>query len=393
LSSILRAVRVDEDESMPVYDLIATSTFGLESVVAEELRRLGYADLTVENGRVCFKGGARDIARCNLWLRCADRLLLRMADFVATDFGQLFDRTVEVPWSDFIPENGKMHVVGKSVRSALFSVSDCQSIVKKAVVEAMKKKYRRGWFDESGPTYKIEVALLKDRVTLTVDTTGAGLHKRGYRKEAGEAPIKETLAAALVQLSRWEPSRILADPFCGSGTIPIEAALIGRNMAPGMNRSFAAEAWPQIPRKVWAEVRDEARASVSKVPVRILASDADSAILKIGSKNARYAGVADCVTFRQLPAGDFSSDEKFGCIVCNPPYGERIGEEKQVEELYRSLGQLDARLDGWSLFILSAHPHFERLFGRRADKRRKLYNGRIECCFYQYLGPLPRKAR
>jgi putative N6-adenine-specific DNA methylase len=393
LSGILKVVSIERDGIMPLYDLIATSTFGLESVVAEELRRLGYTGLTIENGRVSFRGDERDIARCNVWLRTADRLLVRMGDFVATDFGQLFDRTLEVPWQEFIPENGKMHVVGKSIRSTLFSVPDCQSIVKKAIVEAMKRKYHRGWFDESGPTYKIEVGLLKDHVTLTIDTTGAGLHKRGYRKEAGEAPIKETLAAALVLLSRWDPSRALADPFCGSGTIPTEAALIGKNMAPGMNRSFAAEEWPQIPRRVWAEVKDEARARVLSVPVRVLASDADGTILGIARKNARSAGVADCVTFRQLPVGNFSSEEKFGCIVCNPPYGERIGQAEQVEELYSSLGQLYARLDDWSMFVLSAHPLFERFFGSRPDRKRKLYNGRIECCFYQYFGPLPRKAR
>ena len=377
-----------------MYDLIATSTFGLESVVADELKLLGYTDLIVENGKVSFRGDARAIAHCNVCLRTADRLLIRMAEFVATDFGQLFDRTVEVAWEELIPENGRMHVVGKSVRSTLFSVPDCQSIVKKAVVEAMKRKHHRGWFDESGPVYKIEVALLKDHVTLTIDTTGAGLHKRGYRKEAGEAPIKETLAAALVLLSRWAPSRILADPFCGSGTIPVEAALIGKNIAPGINREFAAETWPQVPRSIWTEVRDEARRRVSAAPIRILASDADGAILGTARKNARNAGVADCITFRQLAMEQFSSDEKFGCIVCNPPYGERTGEEKQVEELYQSLGQLHTRVDSWSMFILSAHPFFEKLFGRRADKKRKLYNGRIQCYLYQYFGPLPpRKAR
>ncbi len=377
---------------MSLYDLIATSTFGLEAVVAEELKTLGHTSLTVENGRVSFTGDERDIARCNVWLRTADRLLVRMADFQATDFGQLFDRTKEVPWEEFLPETGKMHVVGKSVRSTLFSVSDCQSIVKKAVVEAMKRRYRRGWFEESGPVYKIEVSLLKDRATLTVDTSGHGLHKRGYRKEAGEAPIKETLAAALVLLSRWNPSRPLADPLCGSGTIAIEAALIGKHMAPGLNRSFAAEAWHQIPRRVWEQVREEARSSVSSAPVRIQASDIDAAVLNVGKGNARNAGVADSVRFQQRPASRFSSDEKFGCIVCNPPYGERVGEAQQVEELYRELGQLYSRLPGWSMFVLTAHPFFEKLFGSRADRKRKLYNGRIECCFYQYFGPLPRKT-
>jgi putative N6-adenine-specific DNA methylase len=378
---------------MPVYDLIATSTFGLESVVAEELKLLGYADLAVENGKVSFKGDASAIAHCNIWLRTADRLLIRMADFIATDFGQLFDRTLEVPWEEFLPENGLMHVVGKSVRSTLFSVPDCQSIVKKAVVEAMKRRYHRGWFDEKGPVYKIEVGLLKDHATLTVDTTGAGLHKRGYRKEAGEAPIKETLAAALVLLSRWNASRTLADPFCGSGTIPVEAAMIGRNMAPGVNREFVAETWPQMPRSVWAEVRNEARRRASNTPISIHASDADSAMLNVAKKNAEGAGVADCITFRQLAMEKFSSHEKFGCIICNPPYGERTGDEKQVEELYGSLGQLYARMDGWSMFVLSAHPFFERFFKRRADRKRKLYNGRLQCYFYQYFGPLPpRKA-
>ena len=361
-------------------------------MVADELKLLGHDNLKVENGKVSFAGDMRAIAQCNVWLRTADRVLIRMADFTATDFGQLFDRTVEVPWEELIPENGRMHVVGKSVRSALFSVPDCQSIVKKAVVEAMKRKHRRSWFDESGPVYKIEVALLKDRVTLTVDTTGAGLHKRGYRKAAGEAPIKETLAAGLVLLSRWDPSRILADPFCGSGTIAVEAAMIGRNMAPGLSREFAAEAWPQIPKAVWKEVRDEAREAITMTPVDIRASDADRAVVDIARKNARDAGVADCITFRELAMEQFSPEERFGCIVCNPPYGERTGEKRQVEQICRQLGHLFARLDNWSMFILSAYPDFERLFGRRADKKRKLYNGTIQCYLYQYFGPLPPKT-
>jgi putative N6-adenine-specific DNA methylase len=377
---------------MPMYDLIATSTFGLESVVAEELKVLGYTNLKVENAKVSFAGDALAIAHCNVWLRTADRVLIRMADFVATDFGQLFDQTVELPWEELIPENGRMHVVGKSVRSVLFSVPDCQSIVKKAVVEAMKRKHHRGWFDETGPVYKIEVALLKDHVTLTVDTSGAGLHKRGYRKAAGEAPIKETLAAGLVLLSRWNPPRILADPFCGSGTIPVEAALIGRNIAPGINREFAAETWPQLPKRIWDKVRDEARGHISSGPVAILASDADRAVLEIARRNARDAGVDDCITFRELAMERFTHDAQFGCIVCNPPYGERTGEKKQVEELCRSLGLLLTRLDSWSMFILSAHPDFERFFGKRADRKRKLYNGTIQCYLYQYFGPRPPKT-
>jgi putative N6-adenine-specific DNA methylase len=312
-----------------------------------------------------------------------------MADFIATDFGQLFDHTFEIPWEDLIPENGRMHVVGKSIRSTLFSVPDCQSIVKKAVVEAMKRKYSRGWFDESGPMYKIEVALLKDHVTLTVDTTGTGLHKRGYRKEAGEAPIKETMAAALVLLSKWDASRVLTDLFCGAGTIPVEAALIARNIAPGIKRKFVAETWPQIPPEIWSDVRREAEKAVSSARFTILASDIDDAALTIAAENAKKAGVADCIAFRHLPAEKFNSAEKFGCIVSNPPYGERSGEEKQVTDMYRRLGHLYTRLATWSMFLLAAHPLFENFFGRRADRKRKLYNGRIQCYYYQYFGPLP----
>jgi len=378
--------------TVTTYNLVATSTFGLESVVADELKLLGYTGLKVENGKVSFQGDAHAIARCNIWLRTADRVLIRMAEFAATDFGQLFDRTLAIPWEELIPENGRMHVVGKSVRSTLFSVPDCQSIVKKAVVEAMKRKHRRSWFDESGPTYKIEVALLKDHVTLTVDTSGAGLHKRGYRKAAGEAPIKETLAAGLVLLSRWKPSRILADLFCGSGTIAVEAALIGRNMAPGLNRQFAAERWPHLPEKVWADVRDEARRVSSRDPLAIRASDVDPAVLGTARKNARDAGVSDCITFREVAMEKFTAREKFGCIVCNPPYGERTGETTQVEKLCKNLGHMFTRLDGWSMFVLSAYPHFEKFFGRQADRKRKLYNGTIQCYLYQYFGPIPPKT-
>jgi putative N6-adenine-specific DNA methylase len=378
---------------MTAHDLIATATFGVESIVADELRGLGYQDLTVENGRVIFRGGQREIARCNLWLRTADRVALRMGYFRAADFGELFERTREIPWEDLIPEEGKMHVTGKSHKSQLFSVPDCQSIVKKAIVEAMKRRYPVSRFEETGPVYRIEVALLDDMATISLDTTGPGLHKRGYRQEKGEAPLRETLAAALVKLSRWKPGRELADPFCGSGTIAIEAGLMGRNMAPGMNRRFVAEDWPLTERKVWEDARSEARDAVSGERFRILASDADGTAIRIAAENARRAGLADCISFQKQRVDEFSSGRRYGCIVCNPPYGERTGEISEVEEIYRTMGKVYRRLDDWSLFALTANRDFERLFGMKATKKRKLYNGNILCHLYQYMGALPGKQR
>ncbi len=374
---------------MAEYRLIAASSFGLESIVAHELKRLGYGDLTVENGKVAFSGQEKDIARCNLWLRAADRVLIKVAEFEARDFDELFDGTARVGWPDMIPIDGKMHVTGKSVGSQLASVSDCQSIVKKAIVESMKRRYRRDWFDETGPVYKIEISLLKDRATLTIDTTGPGLHKRGYRTDAGEAPLRETLAAGLVMLSRWTPDRLLADPLCGSGTIAIEAALIGRNMAPGLNRNFVSEGWGQIPKKVWEEAREEARNEINHSDFRVLASDSDGAVLKKAKANAGHAGVEDFIAFQRMAVGEFRSHKKYGCIICNPPYGLRMGEEKIVEDLYRSMGEMYRKLDSWSMFVLTAHPDFQRLFGRKADRNRKLYNGDIKCYFYQYTGGSP----
>jgi putative N6-adenine-specific DNA methylase len=373
------------------YTLIATSTFGLESIVAQELRDLGYEDLTVENSKVTFIGDESDIAICNMWLRTADRILIKMAEFKAESFEELFQGTLKVDWGEFIPLDGKMHVVGKSVKSKLFSVSDCQAIVKKAVVEAMKRKYKREWFSEDGPTYKIEVSLLKDIATLTIDTSGAGLHKRGYREIAGEAPLKETLAAALVLLSKWNPSRVLVDPFCGSGTIPIEAALIGKNIAPGLNRKFVCEEWPQMSKELWDEVRTYARQKINKEEFRILASDINGNLLKTARENAQKAGVGEYIAFQKLPMQEFSSKKKYGCIICNPPYGERIGEAKEVEKLYKDMGEVFSKLDTWSIFVLTSHPEFQKLYGKKADKNRKLYNGRIQCYYYQYFGPLPPK--
>jgi putative N6-adenine-specific DNA methylase len=366
------------------YTIIATSTFGLESVLAYELKLLGYSGLVTENGRVSFNGDERDIARCNIWLRVADRVLIEIAKFRATDFEELFQGTLKIKWENIIPLKGKMHVVGKSIKSKLFSVKDCQAIVKKAVVEAMKRKYRILHFEESGPVYKIEVALLKDIATLTIDTTGPGLHKRGYREGTGEAPLRETLAAGLVMLSRWNPATIFADPFCGSGTIPIEAALIGKNIAPGLKRTFVSEDWSQIPKKVWDEERRDASAQVKNPDFRILASDMDGYILKKARINAQNAGVADCIAFQKLPVSEFRSGKKYGYLICNPPYGERVGDEKEVEGIYRAMGEAFQRLDSWSFFILTAHTEFERFFGKKADNNRKLFNGNIRCYYYQY---------
>lgn len=275
------------------YTLIATATFGLEKVVANELRELGYDDLTIENGKVTFQGSEMDIVTCNMWLRTADRVLIKMAEFKAESFEELFQGTLKVEWGDIIPETGFMHVTGKSIKSKLFSVPDCQSITKKAIIEGMKRKYEKDIFSEDGAEYKIEVAILKDIVTLTLDTTGPGLHKRGYRGLAGEAPLKETLAAALVILSKWEPSRILSDPLCGSGTIAIEAAMIGKNIAPGINRNFVSEGWDVIPKKLWEDMRRYAKNSINDKEFRILASDIDGTVLRIAKDNAQKAGVED----------------------------------------------------------------------------------------------------
>lgn len=373
------------------YNLIATSTFGLEKLVAVELQKLGYEDLKIENGKVTFKGDEMDIVTTNIWLRTSDRILIKMTEFKATSFEELFQCTRAVNWGEIIPQNGFMHITGKSIKSTLFSVPDCQSIVKKAVIESMKQKYNTDIFPETGSEYKIEVAILNDIVTLTIDTTGPGLHKRGYRKSSGEAPIKETLAAALVMLSRWEPSRVLADPLCGSGTIAIEAALIGKNIAPGLYRNFVSEQWEIISKNLWADIRTHAKNSINDKEFKILASDIDTEVIKIARENALDAGVDEYINFQRQDVKVFSSDQRYGYIVSNPPYGERIGEAKEVEYLYKSMGQIFSKLNDWSYFIITSHPDFQKLFGKRADKNRKLYNGKIQCYYYQYFGPRPKR--
>jgi putative N6-adenine-specific DNA methylase len=318
---------------------------------------------------------------------------MRMAEFKAVDFEELYQGALAVPWEKMIPENGVMHVTGKSIRSKLYSVPDCQSIVKKAVIEAMKRKYDRTMFSETGPVYKIEIALLKDTASITVDTSGDGLHKRGYGQTRGEAPLRETLAAALVKLSRWEPSRILVDPLCGSGTIGIEAALIGSNTAPGLKRAFVAESWQTIPKKIWDTAREEAAQKIADRQLEIFASDVDSVMFRQAVENAERAGIAKMITFQKKPIEEFSSKKKYGCVICNPPYGERLGTKESTEKLYKTMGQIFSKLDTWSYFILTSHPDFQNYFGKEATKNRKLYNGKIKCYFYQYFGPLPKRKK
>lgn len=374
---------------MSKWDLIATATFGLEAVVARELKDLGYIDIETQNSRVIFKGGPGDICRTNMWLRSADRVFIRMGEFKATSFEELFEKTKAIPWEDLLPEDAEFPVQGKSVKSKLFSVPDCQAIVKKAIVERLKGKYHRKWFEETGPRYVIEVGILKDVATLTVDTSGVGLHKRGYRELGSGAPLKETLASALVGLSYWNVDRQLIDPFCGSGTIPIEAAMMGLNMAPGLKRDFDAEKWPQIPKKLWDETRDEARSMIKKENFRVLGYDMDGKVLSIARHNAEIAGVSEYIDFHRRPFSEFSTKTKYGCIITNPPYGERLGEQREVEGLYREMGEKFRDLDTWSIYVLTSHEGFERIFGRRAHKKRKLYNGRLKVDYYQYYGPRP----
>lgn len=375
---------------MQKVELIATATFGLESVVAEEVRGLGYTDVQVENGKVTFSADLSAIARTNLWLRTADRVRLKIGEFQATTFDELFEKTKALPWADWITEDAAFPVEGKSVKSTLFSVPDCQAIVKKAVVESLKKTYKRDWFEEKGPMYKIEVALLKDVATLTIDTSGPGLHKRGYRGLIGTAPLKETMAAAMILLSRWKPDRTFMDPFCGSGTIPIEAALIGQNIAPGMNREFVSESWPVIPKAVWREARAETH-DLARYDQKldIIGTDMDEDILKIARRNAAEAGVDDLIHFQRMDVRDVRTKKKYGYLICNPPYGERLGEWKQVSRLYGEMGKTFAALDTWSFYVITSDELFEEHFGRKASKKRKLYNGNIKVDYYQFFGPKP----
>lgn len=370
---------------MQKFNLIATSAFGIESIVKEELTKLGFNDFKTENGRINFLGTERDIIECNLWLRTSDRILIKMAEFPAETFDDLFDGVYDLNWSDFLPVDAKIHVTGKSVKSILHSVPNCQAIVKKAIVENLKKKYRVNWFEENGALYKIEVSILKDIATISIDTSGASLHKRGYRTDAGDAPLKETLAAAMVYLSHWTPERTLSDPFCGSATIGIEAGLMAKNIAPGINRRFVSEEWDWIPKKLWQEEREIARNSIKDIEFKILCSDLDFRVLNKARENIKNAGLENFVYIQKLPMEDFRSKKKCGCIVTNPPYGERLGEQKEVRLLYERMGETFSQLNSWDYYILTSDEEFESSFRKQASKKRKLYNGNIKCNLYQYF--------
>ena len=375
--------------------LIATSAMGLEGLVGNEVRALGYKDVKVENGKVTFTADESAICRSNLWLRTADRVKLKIGEFKAFTFDELYEQTKALSWENFVPEHAEFPVIGKSVKSKLYSVSDCQSIVKKAVVDRLKEYYHRHTrFEENGPLYRIEVALHKDLVTLTIDTSGVGLHKRGYRVGQGDAPLKETLAAALVQLTAWSPDRPFVDPFCGSGTIPIEAALIGQNIAPGFNREFVSEQWDWIDQKKWDEAFQEAEDLANyEQSLNILGSDIDHRMIDISHQNALEAGLGELIQFKQMQVKDFTSKEEYGFIVGNPPYGERIGDREKVEDMYREMGRTFKELDTWSVYILTSHPKFEKLYGKKATKKRKLFNGFIRTDYYQFWGPRPPRKK
>jgi len=376
------------------YNYIATSAFGLEATVKREVIRLGCEKPRVSDGRIDFSGPLSYIPRANIRLRSADRVLLVMGEFDARTFDELFEGAKALPWGELITEHAKFTVTGKSVRSTLFSVPDCQAIVKKAVVEKLKQKYNREWFEETGPEYKIQVALLKDRATLTIDTTGPGLHKRGYRDEIPvEAPLKETLAAALIELSFWRKNRILYDPVCGSGTIPIEAAMMARNIAPGLRRGFVSEGWPQIGEKLWREERALAHSEIdTDVVPEIYGSDIDPKAIEFARHNAEKVGVGDCIKFTVSDVRGARLPGEYGVAICNPPYGERIGNFASLAELYQGMRGLLAPDPTWSFYIITSDEGFEKAYGKKADAKRKLFNGMIKTDYYQFIGPRPPKV-
>ena len=377
---------------MRKFELIAPCHFGLEAVLKKEITELGYEILQVEDGRVLFEGDEEAICRANLFLRTAERILIKIGSFPAVTFEELFQGTKALPWEDYIPKDGKFWVTkAASVKSKLFSPSDIQSVMKKAVVERLKEVYHTNWFTEEGESFPLRVFIMKDRVTVGLDTTGESLHKRGYRKLTAKAPIAENLAAALIMLTPWKKDRILVDPFCGSGTFPIEAAMMAANMAPGLSREFLSEEWEHlIPKRRWYDVLDEANDLVDlSVDVDIQGYDLDDAMVAISRENAKRAGVDKLIHFQRRPVSELSHPKKYGFLITNPPYGERLEEKEKLPELYRTLGERYRNLDSWSMYLISAYEKTEENIGKKADKNRKIYNGMMKTYFYQYLGPKP----
>ena len=379
---------------MRKYELIAPCHFGVESVLKKEITDLGYDVLSVEDGRITFYGDEEAIARANIGLRTAERILIQVGSFEATTYDELFEGTKALPWEDFIQKDGKFWVAkAASVKSKLFSPSDIQSIMKKSIVERLKEKYHVQWFDETGESYPIRVFIMKDKVTVGLDTSGDSLHKRGYRKLTAKAPIAENLAASLIMLTPWNKSRILVDPFCGSGTFPIEAAMIAANMAPGMNRNFTAMQWNHIVENdLWKDCMLEAREEIDHTAEPdIQGYDIDEYMVKISRENAKLAGVDHMIHFQQRSLDQLSHPKKYGFIITNPPYGERLEEQENLPTLYRTLGERYSQLDAWSLFMITSYEKAEEMIGRKADKNRKIYNGMLKTYFYQFLGPRPPK--
>lgn len=376
------------------YELIAPCHFGLEAVLKKEIIDLGYDISNVEDGRVTFFGDEEAVCRANIFLRTAERILIKVGSFHAETFEELFQGTKNLSWEDYIPKDGKFWVAkAGSVKSKLFSPSDIQSIMKKAMVDRLKEVYRVSWFEEDGESFPIRVFLLKDEVTIGLDTTGESLHKRGYRKLTAKAPIAENLAAALIMLTPWRADRILVDPFCGSGTFPIEAAMMAANMAPGMHRSFTAENWSHVVGKqIWHDTFEEANEMVDlSVETDIQGYDVDEDIVAAARENARLAGVDKLIHFQKRDVKDLSHGKKYGFIITNPPYGERLEDKENLHILYEALGERYRMLDAWSLYMITSYENAERDIGRRADKNRKIYNGMMKTYYYQFMGPKPAK--
>lgn len=381
---------------MRTFDLLVPCHFGLEAVLKREIYDLGYEITKVEDGRVTFEGDEEAVCRANIFLRTAERVMIQVGRFKATTFEELFQGIRNLPWEEYIPEDGKFWVKkASSINSKLFSPSDIQSIAKKAMVERMKQKYHKEWFKEDGASYPVRIFLLKDEVTVALDTSGDSLHKRGYRTMTSKAPLTETLAASLIMLTPWRKDRILVDPFCGSGTFPIEAAMIAANIAPGMNRDFTAEEWTNlIDRKLWYECVKEAEDMIdTTVKVDIQGYDIDGDVIKAARENAKRAGVEHMIHFQQRAVADLSHPKKYGFIITNPPYGERLEDKADLPELYTQIGQAYQRLDSWSMFLITSYTDTEKYIGRKADKNRKIYNGMLKTYFYQFLGLKPPKKR